>query len=95
MLQNSKNLYMRQSLVNMAISKPVKKEVKEKAPHHSIKWTDEQVLEIRALHAFAGWKPARLADHYGLKVSAVNGILSYHNRVRLEPTPDHVPSFAK
>lgn len=97
MLTSNKNLKLRQSLVNMAISvEPYKrKEPKQDMRGRKITWTDQQVLEIRALHKFGGMKPAQIAEKYNTKKSAITYLLSYNTRVLLEPQREHLPIEAK
>lgn len=93
MLTSNKNLKLRQSLVNMAISvEPYKrKEPKQDMRGRKITWTDQQVLEIRALNKWGGMSAAKIAAKYGKTPGAINSLLSYNTRVHLEPTPEHLP----
>lgn len=93
----SKNMYLRQSLVNMAITTtPLQRtKPKMKKQQGAIKWSDQQVLEIRALHKFGKMLPAEIAARYDMKVSAVNGLLQYVTRVFLEPNESHLPAGIK
>lgn len=92
MQQNSKNIYLRQSLVNMSINtKP--NERKNKSVGRKIVYSDSQVLAIRALHKFAAHTPQMIADRYDMELSQVKGLLSYNTRCFLEPTRKDVPQF--
>lgn len=95
MLRSNKNLKLRQSLVNMAISvEPYKrKEPKQDMRGRKTTWTDQQVLEIRALHKYGGMLPVEIAERYHTTKGAINSLLSYVTRVMLEPTPEHLPTL--
>lgn len=94
MLQSNRNLKLRQSLVNMAISvEPYKrKEPKQDMRGRKTTWTDQQVLEIRALHKYGGMLPAEIAERYNTTKGAINSLLSYVTRVHLEPERKHLPA---
>lgn len=95
MLRSNKNLKLRQSLVNMAISlEPYKRKEAKKKGGRSI-LPDSEVLEIRALHRFGGVLPAELAIRYNKSPGAINSLLSYNTRVKLEPTRENLPTEAK
>lgn len=50
--------------------------------------TDEQVLEIRSLHEFDGWKRAQLFEkygHLGITLGYLTKLLSYETRSKLIP----------
>lgn len=55
-------------------------------------WTDQQVLEIRALHKFGKMLPAEIAERYNTTKGAINSLLSYVTRVYLEPERKHLPT---
>lgn len=95
MLQSNRNLKLRQSLVNMVISvEPYKrKEPKQDMRGRKTTWTDQQVLEIRALHKYGGMLPAEIAEKYNTTKGAINSLLAYVTRVMLEPTPEHLPTL--
>lgn len=91
MLQNTKNMYLRQSLVNMAYSKPATKApVKAKALQPN-QLSDQTVLEIRALHKFTKATVNEIAERYQVKPGTVKALISYHSRLALEPTRDNLP----
>jgi len=93
MLQSNKNLKLRQSLVNMAITAKPLERAKPKSKGRKITWTDQQVLEIRALHKFGKMLPAEIAERYNTTKGAINSLLAYVTRVMLEPTPEHLPTI--
>lgn len=51
--------------------------------------TDEQVLECRARHEFAGWSTVQCAKHYGPSVAYMHRLLAYEVRSRLYAEPKH------
>ena len=57
------------------------------APHVS----DEQLLEMRALHDFGGWSKERVANRYGLDEGQVKRYLGYITRARLVAKREHLP----
>lgn len=95
MLTSNKNLKLRQCLVNMAITVKPLERAKPKGKGRKIIWTDQQVLEIRALHKFGAMKPAQIAEKYNTTKSAITYLLSYNTRVLLEPETKHLPIEAK
>lgn len=95
MLHSNKNLKLRQCLVNMAITAKPLERAKPKSKGRKITWTDQQVLEIRALHKFAAMKPAEIAEKYNTTKGAITYLLTYNTRVLLEPETKHLPIEAK
>jgi len=95
MYHSNKNLKLRQSLVNMAISVEPYKRKEPKKIGRKITWTDQQVLEIRALHKFGKMLPANIAERYNTTPGAINSLLAYVTRVMLEPTPEHLPTLIR
>lgn len=55
------------------------------------KYTDDQILQMRALHEFGNWSRARIAERYGLNADDVRRYLDYVTRARLVPTRKHLP----
>lgn len=95
MLQSNKNLKLRQCLVDMAITVKPLERAKPKGKGRKTTWSDQQVLEIRALHKYGGMLPAEIAEKYNTTQGAINSLLSYVTRVYLEPERKHLPIEAK
>lgn len=95
MLHSNKNLKLRQCLVNMAITVKPLERAKPKSKGRKITWTDQQVLEIRALHKYGGMLPAQIAEKYNTTKGAITYLLTYNTRVLLEPEVKHLPIEAK
>lgn len=54
--------------------------------------SDAQILEMRALHDFAGWRPKRLQQRFGVDAGMVKRVLSGITRSRLVATREHLPA---
>lgn len=79
----------------MAITVKPLERAKPKGKGRKITWTDQQVLEIRALHKYSGMLPGEIAEKYNTTQGAINSLLSYVTRVYLEPERKHLPIEAK
>lgn len=53
--------------------------------------SDGQILEARALHLFAGWTAAALAERYGASLDVAKRIAYGFTRPQLVPTRAHLP----
>lgn len=53
--------------------------------------SDDQILEMRALHDFAGWSPKRLQLRFAVDADMVKRVLSGITRSRLVATRAHLP----
>lgn len=54
--------------------------------------SDDQILEMRALHDFAGWHPKRLRERFGVDEGMVKRVPSGITRSRLVATREHLPA---
>ncbi len=53
--------------------------------------TDEQILELRALSQFAGWRCDALMARYGVDRAMIDRVVSGVTRSRLVASPRHLP----
>lgn len=67
-----------------------KKAVERKRGRPATLLTEEQVLECRARHEFAGWSAVDCAKHYGPSVHYMHQLLSYSIRSRLYAERKHL-----
>jgi len=64
---------------------------KLKKPKKEKVLSDVQILQIRALKEFAGWKAPKIAEHFGIDISKVYKIVSYEQRSKLIPKRTDLP----
>lgn len=50
-----------------------------------IRWTDEQILDMRSKAEFEGWTTKQIADHYKCGLDYMYKILEYSVRAKLIP----------
>lgn len=55
------------------------------------KFTDEQILEIRALHQFCHWNYEMLAERYNSNRKDISRCAEYYSRTKLVPNKSHIP----
>lgn len=66
-----------------------RKVVERKRGGPSTLLSEDQVLECRARHEFAGWSVSHCASNYGTTVSYMRQLLSYSLRSNLHAEPKH------
>jgi hypothetical protein len=81
----------RQAASNAAPLKPRKGTIQGNAPL----LTDAQILELRALHDFAGWNRDALMLRYGVDKDMIQRVVTGITRSRLVATLKHLPAGVK